>query len=109
MDSKRIDILVLRKTHVGDEIREQSKKSNYSWFLSGGSQGATCYHGVAIVIKHELRNYIKDIETIDERFMTLTLSGHIDVTIVAAYAPTAIATAEDRQIRQQAIHHNNQI
>ena len=28
--------------------------------------------------------------------MTLTLSGQIDVTIVAAYAPTAIATAEDK-------------
>ena len=33
---------------------------------------------------------------IDERPMTLTLSGQIDVTIVAAYAPTAIATAEDK-------------
>ena len=51
---------------------------------------------MAIVIKNELRNYIRDIETIDERLMTLTLSGQIDVTIVAAYAPTAIATAEDK-------------
>ena len=52
---------------------------------------------MAIVIKqNELRNYIKDIEIVDERLMTLTLSGQIDVTIVAAYAPTAIATAEDK-------------
>ena len=28
--------------------------------------------------------------------MTLTLAGQIDVTIVAAYAPTAIPTAEDK-------------
>ena len=96
MDFKRIDMLVIQETHVGDEIREQFKKSVYSWFFSGGAQGATCYHGVAIVVNHELRNYIKDIETVDERLMTLTLAGQIDVTIVAAYAPTAIATAEDK-------------
>ena len=96
MDFKRIDILVIQETHVGDESREPFKNSNYSWFFSGGAQGATCYHGVAIVIKNGLRNYIKDIETIHERLMTLTRSGQIDVTIVAAYAPTAIATAEDK-------------
>ena len=96
MDFKRIDILVIQETRVGDEITEQLKKSSYSWVLSGGSQGATCYHGAAIVIKHELRNYIKDIETMDERPMTLTRSGQIYVTTVAAYAPTAIATAEDK-------------
>ena len=96
IDFKRIDILVIQETHVGDEIREQFKKSSYSWFFPGGAQGATCYHGVAIVVKNELRNYIKDIAAIDERLMTFTQSGQIDVTIVAAYAPTAIATAEDK-------------
>ena len=28
--------------------------------------------------------------------MTLTLKGQVDITFVAAYAPTAIATAEDK-------------
>ena len=54
MDFKRIDILVIQEIHVGDETREQFKTSNYSWFFSGGAQGAICYHGVAIVIKLEL-------------------------------------------------------
>ena len=56
LDLKRIDILLIQETHVGDEVREQFKTSNYSWFFSGGEQGATCYHGVAIVIKNEFRN-----------------------------------------------------
>ena len=96
MDFKRTDIPVIQEAHVGYEIREQFKKSSYACFFSGGSQGAACYHGVAIVIKNGLRNYMKDIETIDERLRTLTRSGQIDVTIVAAYAPTAIATTEDK-------------
>ena len=70
---KRIDILVIQETHLGGKIREQFKTYNSSWFFSGGAQGATCYHGVALVVKYELWNYIKDIETIDERLMALTL------------------------------------
>ena len=110
MDSKRIDILVIQETHVGDESREQFIKSNYSWCFSGGAQGATCYPGVAIVVKNEPRNFIKDIEAIDERLMTLTLTGQIDVTIVAAYAPHCdLLCKRQRQILRQTMHHNQQI
>ena len=69
------------------------------WYFSGGelaAKGEPCYHGVGIIVKKELKSYILDVETISERLMTITLRGRIPITAVSAYAPTAIATAEDK-------------
>ena len=99
MKDNQIDVLVIQETHIGDEIIEHFKKSNHIWYYSGGGlepKGEACYHGVGIVIKKELANYVLDVETISERLMTITLRGKIPVTIASAYAPTAVATAEDK-------------
>ena len=99
MEEQQIDIMLIQETHIGDEIIENFKKSNYVWYYSGGglaAKGETCYHGVGIIIRKELKNYILDVETISERLMTITLRGRIPVTLASAYAPTAAATAEDK-------------
>ena len=51
---------------------------------------------MGIIIRNDFKNYVTDIDTINERLMTLTLKGKIDVTLIAAYAPTAIAPAEEK-------------
>ena len=99
MEHNNIDFMVIQETHIGDEVRESFKRSKFTWFLSGGAleqKGEQCHHGVGIIIRNEMRSAVHDVETISERFMTLTLNGKIPITIVAAYAPTAIATAEEK-------------
>ena len=67
--------------------------------MSGGgleTKGQICYHEVGIIISKELLNYVLDVETLSERLMTITLRGKIPVTLASAYAPTAIATAEEK-------------
>ena len=84
MQFKNIEILAMQETHIGDEIKEDFKTSKYTWYFSGGGTEAKKiaqgdaplgHQGVAIVMKNELRNYIKDIDTIDERFISITLRG----------------------------------
>ena len=92
MQLQRIDLLMIQETHIGDERKEQYKNSKFSWFFSGGGledKGRTCHHGVCIVIRNELRNYILDIETISARFISVKTRGRIPITFLSAYAPTA--------------------
>ena len=63
MFTRNIDILIVQETHKNGNTRENGKW--YSWYYSGGPDDEPCYHGVAIVINNELRNYIKDIMTIN--------------------------------------------
>ena len=95
MKHKGIDILTMQETHIGEDSRET--RTNYSWYFSGGTSGLkTIYHGVGIIIRTGLRNYVLDIETVNERLMTMKLRGQIDIHIIAAYAPTAAAPTEDK-------------
>ena len=99
MQEEQIDIMTIQETHIGDEINETINKSNYVWYFSGGglaAKGIPCYHGVGIIIKKELLNYVFDVETISERLMTVTLRGRIPITVASAYAPTAAATTEEK-------------
>lgn len=99
MEHNKINFMVLQETHIGDEIKESFKRSKFTRFLSGGApeqKGEQCHHGVGIIVRNEFRNFITDVETINERFMTVTVNGKFPVTFVAAYAPTAIATAEEK-------------
>ena len=52
---------------------------------------------MAIVIRNKLRNYILDVEDINERIMIITLRGKIDLHVFSAYAPTAAATYEEKE------------
>ena len=58
---------------------------------------------MGIAIKEELIHYVLDVETTSERLMTITLRGRIPVTIASAYAPTAAATAEDKDTFYEAL------
>ena len=53
--------------------------------------------GVAIVINNELLNYIKEIEPINDRIMTIAFAGTLPTTFVCNYSPTAKATEEEKK------------
>lgn len=89
MKDNRIDIMTIQETHLGEDTREVRK--HYSWFFSGGVEQGTIHHGVGIIVNSKIRPYIKDIEPINERLMSITLSGKIDLHVIATYAPTAAA------------------
>lgn len=69
--------------------RETGNTEKLSWHFSGGSDGGTIHHGVAIVIRNELRGYISDIETHSERSMAVTLKGIVPIHLLNIYAHSA--------------------
>ena len=87
MDRHYIDIMAIQETHNGEATRENQKR--HTWYFSGGNQTGAIHHGVGIIIKNELRNYVVDVEPISERMMVLTLRGKITLYIISAYAPHA--------------------
>ena len=69
-------------------VKRQGRNGNTSLGISpGGAQAGTIYHGVGIVIRNELRNYIVDTESTNERMMFMTLRGRVNYHIVSVYAP----------------------
>ena len=95
MGKKHIDILCLQETHQGENTKEIRK--HYSWFFSGGTTPGAIHHGVGIVIRNKFRNYIEDINTINERLTIMHLKGQVNIHIFSAYAPTATAESADKE------------
>ena len=95
MTNKQIPIMCIQETHNGGNAREIRKQ--YSWYFSGGEEEGAIHHGVGIVISNKLRNYVKDIEPINERIMIAHIHGAIDLHIISAYAPTAAANTDDKE------------
>ena len=89
-----IDIMVVQETHLGEDIRETRKK--HTWHFSGGEVAGTIHHGVGTIYHNNLRHFHRDTECISDRLMVTTFNGKIDLHIISAYAPTAIATEEDK-------------
>ena len=48
--------------------------------------------------------FLEDIEPIDDRIMTITLSGTLPVTIICNYTPTAKATKEEKEKQMRKVH-----
>jgi exonuclease III len=100
MASKSVMVLALQETHIHTSGVE--KRGRYTWYFSGprggvdGKEGRT-YAGVAIVIKNEWRNYVRDIEPVDERHLVMRFWGRPQISIVAAYGPTAQANEEEKR------------
>ena len=84
----KTDCAGVQETYIG--ANKQTTNQNYTWYYSGNKQ-EHCRHGVAFVIRNELKNYIKDIIPINERIMVVKFEGTIDMNIVIAYSPTAAA------------------
>ena len=64
--------------------------------FSGGKVAGTIHHGVGIIYNNNLRHDHKDTECISDRIMVATFTGTIDLHTIAAYAPTAISTEEEK-------------
>ena len=56
------------------------------------------FHGVAVVIRNEIRNYVVNVHAQDARLMHLVLRGTINLSFISAYAPTAGA---DKEVKDQ--------
>ena len=96
MATHKIDIKTIQETHSGEATREH--RTRYSWYFAGGREAGTIHHGVAIVIRNELRNYMLDVEDINERLMIMTLRGKIPLHAISAYAPIAAAKYETETV-----------
>ena len=72
-------------------------KKKYTWYFSGGDTKGYHFAGVAIVIHNKWNNIIADVQPINERIITITLNNAIPITIIGAYAPTAPATADEKE------------
>ena len=93
MAHRQIDILCIQETHMdtSKECRER-----YTWYFSGDGSCKTIAHGVGIVIRNELRNYVTDVVTVDERNIAITMHGKVDFHVISTYAPTAEAADADK-------------
>ena len=96
MRDKNTDILLVQETHVTTCSREDRKR--YTWyFIAGDDPEKSKYAGVAIVIRNELKNYIHDIEPINERIMWITFGYVVPITFINVYFYTATHRTEDKQ------------
>ena len=79
-------------------------KKNYTIYFSGNEQlkngkGEILRNtnaGVGFIINNELKNYIEDIEPINDRIMTIPFVGTLPVTFICNYSPTAQATTDEK-------------
>ena len=85
-----------------EKTRERNVTITHGIF-SGGTTIGRIFHGVGVVIRNELRNYIKDVNCINERLMAVTLHGQVDIHLFTAYAPTAAATAQEKDVFYKAL------
>ena len=86
---------MIQETHEREATREVRKQ--YTWYFSGGTQAGTIFEGVGVIIRKDLRNYVKDVQAINERIMVVTLRGKVDLHLFSAYAPTAAADADTKE------------
>ena len=95
MKEHGIDIGILTETHINTNSKETKQK--YTYYFSGGDTKEHHFAGVAVVSRNELRNYIEDIQPINERIMIITMKFTIPTTIIAVYAHTAQQPLQDKQ------------
>ena len=102
MKKNKIQILAIQETKINTSCMEQRK--NYTFYFSGneklknskGEISKNTHAGVGIIINNELLNYTEDIEPINDRIMSIALSGTVPVTFICNYTPTAKASTEEK-------------
>ena len=62
--------------------------------------------GVAIVINNKLLKYLKDIITISDRMMILTLKATCEINIICLYIPQAMRPTEEKERVYKELHKN---
>ena len=95
MRENDINILLIQETFVNTTCIETRK--NYTFYFSGdGNRSNTKGEvdkytpaGVGIVINNELRNYIEDIDPINDRIMSITLGNTMPTTFINNYSRPA--------------------
>ena len=92
MYNSGVKVMAVQETHIPTSHQEVRK--HYTWYFSGASTDPqkAIHTGVAIVVANDFRNYVKDVEPINDRIMAVTLRGPIPVKIYSVYAPTAMAS-----------------
>ena len=86
-------------------------KKNYTFYFSGNPENKNAagdvhhytHAGVGIVINNELLNYIKEIEPINDRIMSITLGYTVPITIICNYSRTA---TEGHTFEQKTEHYD---
>ena len=109
MKKRNIKILVLQETKINISCMEQRK--NYTFYFSGnpeiknaaGEVNHYTHAGVGIVINNELLNYIREIEPINDRIMSITLGYTVPITIICNYSRTA---TEGHTFEQKTEHYD---
>ena len=82
-----IDLLFAQETHVTQNSKE--KRKNYTWYLNGSDTGDREFAGMAVIVKNEIHEFIKDVIPHNHRLLEVQLEGTIPTTLVSAYAPQA--------------------
>ena len=97
MGKRNIQIAGMQETH--QTINSVENRENYKCFYAGETNGeeGSRYVGVAFIVHNALLNYIKDIETINNRMIVLTLGYAMEITMVNVYAPTADKSATEKK------------
>ena len=96
MVRRGVDVLALQETHIPETKVEVRNK--FTWYFSGKAPPGekAIVEGVALVIKNDWRNYIADVQPVNERIALLKLWGTPRVVLVSAYGPTARASVEEK-------------
>ena len=70
MFHKRIHILMIQETHIGEETRSIGKYN--SWYFSGGTKPEkTIPRGVGIIIDNKYKDDVEDVEATSTRMVKL--------------------------------------
>ena len=105
MKKEGILILALQETYINYSSIEQRK--NYTFYFSGdpsrkNAKGETHHYttaGVGFVINNELKNYITDIEPINDRIIAITFGYAAPLTFICNYSRPATKTSTTEQKR----------
>ena len=103
MKEKGILSLALQETYINYSSIEQRK--NYTFYFSGdpnrkNAKGETHHYttaGVGFVINNELKNYITDIEPVNDRLIAITFGYAAPLTIICNYSRPATKTSTTEQ------------
>ena len=67
-DKNKIEICGVTETHEPNQRQIQTQQ--YTWYFSGNKTPIE-HHGVAVVIRDELRNYVQDVIPLGSRLMKI--------------------------------------
>ncbi len=88
MKKHNISLLCLQETKIAENKQESSRPDD-TWYFSGENKTCTTSvfeAGVAIVLANPVKKYLKEIEPISDRLMSITLQAPMPIAYICAYA-----------------------